>query len=62
MYEKVVDLGEYSGGKQTFQGETPDELIDALAKAQRHATAKIRKQALEIKKLKALLRANWGYD
>ena len=60
VYEKVIDLGPFSGGKQVFRGETPDELIEALAQAQRNATGKIREQAQEIRKLKLLLRAAWG--
>jgi hypothetical protein len=58
-FERIVDLGEFSGGKQVFRGESAEELIDALAQAQRFATAKIRAQAKEIKKLQLLLRANW---
>lgn len=47
-YERVIDLGDGSG-VQRFVADSMEELVDALAKAQEHATRKIREQARTIK-------------
>src|SRR5271169_6328632 len=41
VYRYEIDLGEGSG-KQVFEGETPEALIEKLGEAQRNATIKIR--------------------
>jgi hypothetical protein len=41
VYRREIDLGD-GGGVQVFEGATPDEVIDKLAKAQENATRKIR--------------------
>lgn len=41
VYRQVIDLGDGSG-VQVFEGATPEELIEKLAKAQENATRKIR--------------------
>jgi hypothetical protein len=47
-FKREIDLGDGSG-KQVFEGATQDELIDKLAEAQKHATAKIREQNRALK-------------
>lgn len=48
VYRRVIDLGD-GGGQQVFEGSTTEELIENLAKAQEHATRKIREQAAALK-------------
>jgi hypothetical protein len=48
VFQRVIDLGDGSG-TQVFEGKTLEELIDKLAKAQEHATRKIREQAHTLK-------------
>lgn len=47
-FRREIDLGDGSG-KQVFEGGTAEELIDKLADAQKHATAKIREQNRQLK-------------
>ena len=47
-FQRVIDLGDGSG-IQRFEADTMEELVDKLAKAQEHATRKIREQARQIK-------------
>lgn len=48
VYQRTIDLGD-GAGVQVFEGKTMEELVDNLAKAQEHATRKIREQAAAIK-------------
>lgn len=48
VYQRTIDLGD-GAGVQVFEGKTMEELIDNLAKAQEHATRKIREQAAALK-------------
>jgi hypothetical protein len=48
VWRQEIDLGDGSG-VQVFEGDTPEELIAALAKAQRNATMKIREQAEKLR-------------
>src|SRR5215472_8244458 len=47
-FERVIDLGDGSG-VQKFTADSMEELVDKLARAQEHATRKIREQARQIK-------------
>ena len=49
VYRREIDLGDGSG-KQVFEAESMEALIDKLSDAQAHATRKIREQAAELKK------------
>lgn len=51
VFERVIDLGD-GAGAQVFRGKTLEELVDNLAKAQEHATRKIRELATEAKRVK----------
>ncbi len=44
VYRRVIDL-EDGSGTQVFEGASPEELIEKLAEAQKHATRKIRELA-----------------
>jgi|SRR5690348_7350091 len=46
-FRREIDLGDGSG-KQVFEAESPEALIDKLADAQVHATKKIREQAQQL--------------
>ena len=50
-FRREIDLGDGSG-VQVYEGDTADELLDKIADAQKHATAKIRAQNQEIQNLK----------
>src|SRR5690348_9223353 len=46
-FRREIDLGDGSG-KQVFEADSPEALIDKLADAQVHATKKIREQAQQL--------------
>lgn len=48
-FRREIDLGDGSG-KQVFEADTLEALVDKLAEAQTHATKKIREQAAQIRK------------
>jgi hypothetical protein len=48
-FSREIDLGDGSG-KQVFNGDTADEVLDKLTEAQKNATVKIREQAFELKR------------
>lgn len=48
VYRYEIDLGD-GGGKQVFEGETYEDLIEKLGKAQEHATRKIRELSAQKK-------------
>ena len=48
FWERRIDLGDGSG-VQVFRGRTERELVDALVKAQEHASRKIKEQSRQIK-------------
>ena len=54
---EITFPGSGKGGDQVFRAETQDELIEKLARAQSHATKKIREQAIQIKMLQELVTA-----
>jgi hypothetical protein len=56
VYQRTIDLGD-GAGVQVFEGKTMEELVDKLAKAQEHATRKIREQAAALKTAPAPLPA-----
>jgi hypothetical protein len=48
VYRRVIDLGD-GAGKQVFEADNVDGLVDKLVKAQEHATKKIREQAEQLR-------------
>lgn len=51
-YEYRIDLADGSG-VQVFKGSSPEEVMDKLGEAQKHATKKIREQAEQLKRFSA---------
>jgi hypothetical protein len=51
-YEYRIDLADGSG-VQVFKGSSPEEVMDKLGEAQKHATIKIREQAEQLKRYSA---------
>jgi hypothetical protein len=50
-FRREIDLGDGSG-KQVFEGDTAEELVDKLAEAQTNASKKIQAQDTELKQLR----------
>jgi hypothetical protein len=54
-FRREIDLGD-GGGKQVFEADTPEELLDKLADAQLNATRKIRELNRQVKRAKRVFK------